>query len=271
MPDLPVDATSFDTRADAIRAIEERDVDGAVILRAEGPEVLTASANGAAPSSILTALGTQLATAQHTTPTTTEIVPWSQDDPSGAGMNAMGFPLVLGGIVGGVLVSLLVVGVRRRLLALAAYTLVGGIAGTAVIGPLLGIAPGGFWITALALGLGMLGTASTVVGLHALLGTAGLGVGAVITMFFANPISGATMPYQFIVGPWGEVGQYFVPGAANSLFREVSYFPDASMLHEWIVLSAWILGGITLSLTGHFRSSSPVNLPESELDPAAAM
>ncbi|MET4049141.1 MULTISPECIES: hypothetical protein [unclassified Rhodococcus (in: high G+C Gram-positive bacteria)] len=94
----------------------------------------------------------------------------------------------------------------------------------------------------------------------------GIGVGAVITMLIGNPISGAVLPYQFIAGPWGGIGQYFVPGAAASLVREVNYFPDASSLHEWVVLLAWILAGVALSVIGHYRSTTPIHLPENELE-----
>src|SRR4051794_28233316 len=48
-------------------------------------------------------------------------------------------------------------------------------------------------------------------------------------MFVANPISGAAQPYEFIAGPWGEIGQFFVPGAGSSLIRQISFFPDASV------------------------------------------
>jgi hypothetical protein len=265
--DLPFEITSYGSRAEAVRAIKERKIYGAFVLDATGPEALVAGAGSAPAVQIIKGVGTQLAGAQNKTLVTTDVVSLSADDPTGAGLNAMGFPLVLGGIVGGVLVSLLVAGVTRRLLALGIYAVVGGAATALVTEPLLGAVPGGFGPNAVALAIGMLGTASTVVGLNALLGVAGIGVGAVITMFIANPISGTTLPYQFIAGPWGEVGQNFVPGAANSLVREVNYFPDASMVHEWTVLLAWVLVGVLLSLTGHFRSTTPVHLPQSELEP----
>jgi hypothetical protein len=264
--DLPVDPTSYDSRADAVQAIQERKVYGAFVLGAGGPEVLVAGADGPATVSVIEGVGNQLAAEQGLQLTTTDVVPLSEDDPTGAGMSAMGFPLVLGGIVGGVVISLLVAGVTRRLLALGTYAVVGGVLVALVTGPMLGILGGHFWLEALVIGVGMLATASTIVGLNALLGTRGIAVGAVVTMLVGNPISGATLPYQFIAGPWGGVGQYFVPGAAASLVREVNYFPDASHLHEWLVLLAWALGGVLLSVLGHYRSSTPVHLPESELE-----
>lgn len=261
-----IDATIYETRDEAVRAVREREVYGTLVLDRATTEVIVAGAGNAAVRPLLEGIGAQLAGAQGTTLSTTDVVPLSEDDPSGSGINAMSFPLVLGGIVGGVLVSLLLAGVARRMLALALYAAIGGTLTAVVTGPLLGIAAGDFWTDVLVLAVGMLGTASTVVGLNALIGPAGIGVGAVITMLIANPISGANLPYQFISGPWGEIGQYFVPGAATSLFREANYFPAASSLHEWVVLAAWIVAGVALSMTGRFRSATPIHLPESELE-----
>lgn len=264
--DLPVDPTSLDSRDDAVRAIQEREVYGAYVVGPDGLEVLVAGAGGPAAVSLIQGVGAQLAAAQDAQVTTTDVVPLSEDDPTGAGLSAMGFPLVLGGIVGGVVISLLVAGVTRRLLALGVYAVLGGTLVAVVTGPLLGILSGHFWLEALAIGVGMLATASTVVGLNALLGAPGIAVGAVITMLIGNPISAATLPYQFIAGPWGTVGQYFVPGAGASLVREINYFPDASHVREWGVLLTWTAVGVLLSVLGHYRSSTPVHLPESELE-----
>ena len=55
----------------------------------------------------------------------------------------------------------------------------------------------------------------------------------------------------------------------KSLVREVNYFPDASSAHEWLVLIAWIVAGIRLSLLGHHRSTTPLHLPQGELEHAA--
>ncbi len=197
----------------------------------------------------------------------TDVVPLSANDPTGAGLNSASFPLVLGGMLGGVLVSLLVAGAVRRVMALLVYGAAAGVIVTLVLQTWLGVLQGSWLANAAAFGLAMLATAAVVVGFNSLLGTPGIAVGAVISLLIGNPISGAAMPYQFIAGPWGSIGQYFVPGAASTLIRSLSYFQDANTAPQWWTLAAWAAGGILLTLVGHFRSRAPIALPASELEP----
>lgn len=264
--DGPIDPVEVADRAAAVEAIEQRDVYGALVL-ADQPEVLVASGASVPAAQILRGVAAELPTQSSTPPKVTDVVPLSADDPNGAGLTAASFPLVLGGLIGGILISFLVVGVARRLVALVVYGLAAGLAVTLVMHTWFGIVGGSFWLAVLALGLAMLATSSVVVGLNALIGTPGIGVAAVLTMFVANPISGASQPYEFIAGSWGEIGQFFVPGAGSSLIRQISYFPDASSTQEWLVLSAWAAAGLALSALGHFRNRAPLPLPESELEP----
>jgi hypothetical protein len=197
----------------------------------------------------------------------TDVVPLSSDDPIGAGLTSASFPLVLGGMLGGVLVSLLVAGAVRRVVALLVYGIAAGAVVTLVLQTWLHVLQGSWLANAAAFGLAMLATAAVVVGFNSLLGTPGIAVGAVISLLIGNPISGAAVPVQFIAGPWGAVGQWFAPGAASSLVRSLSYFPDADTAPQWWTLAAWAAGGIVLTLVGHFRSSTALPLPAAELEP----
>ncbi len=262
----------------AISAIKDRTVYGAIVLGAS-PEVLTASAGNPVVAQLLTGVAAQLQTqlgqqvaaaggdSSQVKVTVTDVVPVAASDSSGNGLLAASFPLVLGGLLGGILVSLLVVGVVRRLIALAVYATAAGVVLALLLQTLFGILQGSFVVNASALALAMLATASIIVGFNALIGPPGIAVGAVITMLIGNPISGATLPLQFLVGPWGTIGQFFVPGAASGLVRELSYFPDADNAWRWWVLAAWAAGGLVLSAAGHFRNQAPIPLPAGELEP----
>ena len=279
-----VDFVRVAGRDAAVTQIAHREVYGALILPAgqgELPEVLTASAGSTSVTQLLGGLATSLqaqlvqqaaaagapgtaVAAIHVT--VTDAVPLASTDKNGSGLIAASFPLVLGGLLGGILVSFLVVGVVRRLLALVVYAAAAGTVVALILQTLFGILQGDFLVNTLALALSMLATASVVVGFNALLGPRGIAVGSVITMLIGNPIAGASIPMQFLVGPWGTIGQYFVPGAASTLIRDLSYFPDADPTRQWLVLAGWAVLGLLLSVTGHFRSQAPVALPAGELE-----
>lgn len=296
----PFDFVTVDSRADAVTQIRERKLYGAVLL-GDSPEVLTSSAASSASNQILRGVATQLQTqisagtlaaleqqlaalraggapaasgspSASTPPSVkiTDVVALSSHDSTGAGLAAASFPLVLGGMLGGVLVSFLVVGPGRRILALLVYGVSAGVVVTLVLQTWLEVLQRDWLLNAAAFGLAMAATASVVSGFNALLGTKGIAVGSVISLLIGNPIAGATLPYQFIAGPWGSVGQYFVPGAASSLVRSLSYFPDADTTVQWLVLGAWTVGGFLLTVLGHFRSQAPVQLPAGELEPVPA-
>ena len=293
------DITSVDSRDDAVTAIEQREVYGAVVL-SDDPEVLTASAGGTVNATVMAQVAAQLqqqVTAAVTagvqagiaqasaaqaagqlpteqalaivtkasavtapTVTTTDVVPLADTDPRGVGFASAAFPLVIGGMIGGILISLLVTGVWRRFTALAAYAVVAGLGLTAIMQTWFGILQGDFLLNAVAVGLSLLATASVIVGVTALIGRVGIAVGSLLTMLIGNPLSAATQPMQFLPGAWGAIGQYFVPGASTTLLRNLSYFPDAEPLQPWLVLGGWAVAGIVLSFLGHFRAQEVVHV-----------
>jgi hypothetical protein len=202
--------------------------------------------------------------------TVTDVVPLASTDARGAGLTAISFPLVIGGMIGGVLVSLLVAGVWRRLVAVLLYGVVAGIAVVAIAQPWFGILQGSAVLNSLAVTLSVLAISTFIVGMTSLIGSRGIAVGAVLAMLIGNPISGAAQPAQFLPGAWGEIGQYFPPGAGATLMRDLSYFPDASTLQAWLVLSGWVALGIVLMLVGHFRAQAVLPAADALESPASS-
>ncbi|MDO4919390.1 ABC transporter permease [Kocuria sp.] len=186
----------------------------------------------------------------------TDVVPLSGDDPRGAGLAIAGLPLTMGGMIGGVLISLLVNGPRKHLLAIVLYGIIGGLALACLMQGLFHILQGNFFANAGAIGLGIAATASVIVGLNALIGRPGIGVGAVITMFIGNPLSSLTQPKEFIAPPFGEIGQWLVPGLSGTVLRDLSYFPDANVSGQIWALIGWLAAGVVLVLSGHYRNQA---------------
>lgn len=245
------DLRSVPDRAAALAQVSQRETYGAIVLDdPAAPEVLTAPAGSAAATQLLTAVATQFrASGQEVT--LTPVVNLKADDPSGAGMNSLAFPLVLGGMLGGVLTALAIRTPIRRLAAVGVFGLVGGLGLTLIMQSWFGFLGGNFWANTAAIGLAVAATASIVGGFASVVGPPGIAIGAVLTLFVGNPLSAAAQPWQWLVEPWGAIGQHMVPGAAMTLLRSLTYFPDAATAGQWWTLLAWLLVGVTLVLLGH--------------------
>lgn len=193
---------------------------------------------GAAPISIPTI-----------TVTVTDIVPLADSDPRGAGLTAAMFPMIIGGMIGGIAITLLVKpGGSRRVVAVVLYAAAAGLVLAGILQGLYGALQGNYGLNAAAIALSIAAISGTITGLAGLIGPAGVGVGAAFTMLIANPISAATTPVEFLPAPWGAIGQGLPPGAAAALLRNLSYFPDADTGLSWLVLGLWAVGGLALTL-----------------------
>lgn len=291
--DLPFTFSRADTRADAVQAIERRESYGAYVLLAapgDGLEVLTAPAASPAVKTMLVQSADAMLTAQTrgaiaqaqsappaqpaspeaaaaaqqqmlgqvdqalAGPTVTDVVPLSDDDAQGSGLAVAALPLTIGGILGGMLLSNLVRGTWRRVVGVVVYAVVGGIVMVLILDTWFGFAPAPAFELWAAIALSLAATVGLIVGLHGALGAPGLGIGALITMFIGNPIASAQAPREFLPGPFGEIGQLFVPGATATLVRDLSYFPAADMTQPWLVLAGWVALGVILMVVGHHRT-----------------
>ncbi|MGW8483154.1 hypothetical protein ACWGJP_08430 [Microbacterium sp. NPDC055903] len=177
----------------------------------------------------------------------TDIAPFSEDDPNGAGLTVAMFPMLLGGMMGGIVLTLLVKGTARRLIGVVVYSAAAGLVLSGVLHSWLGALPAGYWLNAAALALTIAAISATITGLGGLFGAVGVPIGAVLMMLVANPIAAATVPVEFLVSPWGAIGQLMPPGAAGTLLRSISYFPDADVTAPWLVLGIWTVVGLALT------------------------
>jgi hypothetical protein len=242
---------AFDVRAvpDAAAArqlILDREVYGAVIVGPQGPqEVLVASAASPLVAQTLTQAAESFAgpPGAGTGPVVTDVAPAPEGDPRGLGLAAGALPLTLAGVITGAAMALRVRGPGRQL-AGSAFT--AAFVGPVVVGVLHG------WLGALAgnpvaemgvVALGVLAGALLVLGSHALLGVAGLSLGAAVMVLVGNPLSAATSAPELLPAGWAELGQALPPGALVNALRGVSGFDGAGVTTALLVLSAWVVAG----------------------------
>ncbi|SNX56756.1 hypothetical protein SAMN06272735_1209 [Streptomyces sp. TLI_55] len=252
-------------------AIEDRTVYGAVVVTAQGPELLTASAASPVVAQLLQQAVAQPTAAEGTQVRTVDVVAAPAKDPRGAALNASVLPLALAGIAAGAAVTSVGLRGTRAAVALVGASALAGMAAAGITDSWLGVVTGNWWAEAGVFGLATLAVSSAVAGLAALLGTAGIGIASGVIMLFGNPFSAAPSAPQLLPEPAGAIGQWLPPGASATLLRSVAYFDGAAATGPALTLTWWAALGLGAVLLGNAlkgRKKSAASAAERELVPA---
>lgn len=238
--------------AEARTAIEEREVYGAFVPTEKGARLLTASAAGPVVAQLLEeAAAAQLPPGG--TVRTTDIVPAVTADPRGSGLNASVLPLAISGVAAGAVVTFLGLRGIRAVGALIVAAALAGAVASALAGSWLGVLPGNWWAVAGAFGLSVLAVSAAVAGLAALMGPAGIGVGALAAVVLGNSFAGVSSAPELLPEPAGAIGQLLPPGAGGTLLRSVSFFDGNGAGEPLLVLSLWAALGLVAVVAGGLR------------------
>lgn len=236
------------TRDQAVRAIRDRDVSGAIVVGAQGVEILTASAGGPQVSQLLGQMATGMqaqaaASGKAVTVKVTDVVPAGK---AASAANLTMLPALIAGLTGSIVGFLIVKKPGRRIATLLAAAVTAGLAGSAILGPWFGVLQGDYWLQAAALATGVLAIGSFITGLASIVGRGGLAVGALVIMLFGNPWGGFLAPTEFLATPWGTIGSYLPNYNILNLLKSVSFFPDSATGRYWLVLAIWIVCGLAM-------------------------
>lgn len=263
------DVTAYASADDAEKAIRDRDAVGGFALDQDRTTVLLASAAGSGYSQALRSIGLGLS-AQGQSVAYRDVVPFTADDPAGAGVSALAIPLIFGAMISSVILVLVlrVRGRARAGLALAVAVLAGLVITTLMRFAFHSI-DDGFLLTAVAVSMGTAAIGLTVLGLESAIGSPGLGMAAMLMMFVANPLSGFATGWQWLPHPWGLIGQLLPVGATGTAVRSTAFFDGHGATTSFVVLGAWIAVGLALVLGSAARTpqrpdveSADVRAPE---------
>jgi hypothetical protein len=247
--------------AEARQLIEGRDVYGAIVLSPDGPpQVLTASAASPVVAEVMRTLAAHMADTPEGAQAAPveDVIPLPDDDPRGAGFTAAALPMVMGGMIVGIALSFAVTGVWRRVGGALIAATGGGLVGGLVVQSWLGALEGNYLANSGVLALTIAAIALTLIGLNALIGPAGIGLGAAVMFLLGNPLSGVTSAPEMLPTGWGTLGQLLPPGAGGNLLRSTSFFDGAAAGGPALVLGTWIVVGAALAAIGHARRPAQV-------------
>lgn len=250
---LTAQAGAFDVRryADesaARAAIEDREVYGAFVVTPGGPKVLTASAASPAVAQLLNHAAAELP-ARAAPVEVVDVVA----SPRGAALASSVLPLVLAGLLTGVVASLLAAGALGRAGLVLVGSLLAGLTATAIVQSWLEVVEGEWLTNAAVLSLTVLAIASVTAGLYAVLGERGVGLAALTMVLIGNPFSGVASAPELLPDPVGGIGQLLPPGAGGNLLRSTGFFDGAAAGGHVVVLSTWVLAGLALLLVAGAR------------------
>jgi hypothetical protein len=257
LPGSPLDPRAVADEATARKRIMERDIDGALVLNPAGTTdtLLVASGGGTVLATALEHLTTTLEKAERRTVRVVDVAPASPKDFDGLSS----FYLVVGWCVGGYLcASILAISTgarpanpRRaaiRLATMAAVSVVGGLGGAIIVGPVLDALPGS---VAALWGLGALITfavGAATLALQGLFGIVGIGLAILLVVIAGNPSAGGAFPLPMLPPFWEAIGPALPPGAGTWAARSIAYFQGNATLGALLVLSAWAAVGIVITL-----------------------
>ncbi|MEC4019603.1 DUF3533 domain-containing protein [Streptomyces sp. H27-D2] len=257
LPGGPLDPRTLPNEATAVRQIENRDIDAALLIDPRGStdRLLVAGGGGASLSQAVELVVSKAEKAEKRAVKVIDIAPSDRGDSRGLSS----FYLVVGWCVGGYLCAAALAisaGARPananraliRLAVLALYSIVAGLLGTIVAGPVLDALPGslfGLW------GLGALlvfAVGATTLALQGLAGTMGIGLAILIIVVFGNPSAGGAYPYPLLPPFWQAIGPALPPGAGTWAARSIADFHGNAGTGPLLVLSAWAVAGTVLTL-----------------------
>src|SRR3954463_6375752 len=259
-PGAPGGAAGSDDAAR--RLLADREMDGVLLLGADGADtLLVAGAEGGAVSSALGEVLTQVDNAQQRTLTTTDAIPAAAGD--ARGLSA--FYLAIGWVVGGYLVAA-IIGVSAgsrpstrargavRLGALAVYSVVSGIGGALITGPVLGVFDGHLLALAAFGALLVFAVGAVTMALQVWTGLIGLGLAILLFVILGNPSAGGAYPAPLLPPFWAGIAPWLPPGAATDAVRGIVYLRGGRAGASGLVLIAYAVVGFVAVLQGPVAS-----------------
>ncbi|MGW7368179.1 ABC transporter permease [Streptomyces sp. NPDC054841] len=260
------DVHRYADEAAARDAIEDRAVYGALVVTPQGPKVLTASAASPVVAQLLKESATAGAPSGAQV-RSEDVVAAPAGDPRGSALASSILPLALAGTAAGGAVTALGLRGARAATALVGASILVGIAATALADSWLGVLTGDWWAQAGAFALTALAIGGAVAGPAALIGTAGIGLGALLVVLIGNAFSGVASAPELLPEPAGLIGQWLPPGAGGSLLRSVAYFDGSAAGGPALTLALWAVLGLTAVLIGG-RPGRPASATTTRSAPA---
>lgn len=248
---------TYDSRAAAVRAVDEQKVFAILDVREAGRAVTldVSGASGASVAQLLEEAAPAVGKEAGVAVTVTDIKPLQEGDPRGLAIFYISLAAVIIGFVGAIQLSVHARALNplERIAFTAAYALLGGFTIAAVVDWLLGALDLPFVESWLILAFtmftsGMVFTMfNTLVGRWAMIPTWGLMV------LLGNPSSGGAVSWPLLPSVLGFIGRWLPPGASVNAQHTAVYFAGYQHAFPFLVLAGWALVSCAVFWTWRHR------------------
>lgn len=238
--------------AAAARAIDDREVYGAVLLGGGTTRLLVASAASATAAQALTKMITPFAAATPSKLIVQDVKPLPPGDPRGSGPAFAVVAWALGGYLGAMLIGR-VMGMRSRtprhllarLAVLAGYAIASAAAVVAVADAGLGVLTGHPLPLIAAGALLVFAIGCFTSALQGLLRLVGVLASVLIIILLGNPSAGGgQIPAQMMPAFWRALAAVMPNPAAVSAVRGIEFFGGVAIGHALLVIALWAAASI---------------------------
>ncbi|MEU9318297.1 hypothetical protein [Streptomyces sp. NPDC048295] len=226
----------------ADHALKHRDVDA--ILTPQGAHALSltvAGANGLSTTTAVENLVSAYAHGADKTVTLTDGVPLSHYDSRGLA----GFYVAFGVTMSGFVLAQNILGLskglhlRHRFTLMAGVSVIAGLIGATLAGPILGAVPAPFIPLAATLALLAAAAAFTTKLLGTFFGSVGVPISTLLLLTVGNSTSGASIGQDLLPSAARVLSDILPPGAAVRAITDLSYFNGAHAGVALLTLTAW--------------------------------
>ena len=243
--------TSYGSVDAAQAAIDARSVDGVVVLGAADPRLILAGAAGDAVTGVITGALTNAFRAQGRAVTVETVHPFASGDAHGLILFFVVLAVVISTLVAQALVGLRNdTGLGVRLVMVAVYGCLASLVGMGTAAWLADGYGSGFWTATGLVGLASAAIGAVVAGSARLLGTAGVGLAALIVVLLDLVASGGPIGSQLLPDFYRWLAPAMPAGQLYSALRGALYFDNAGLGMPIAVLCAWLAGGLVLMVLG---------------------
>jgi hypothetical protein len=240
--------TTYASEADALAAVDRREVDAALVVSPAGPRLVVAGAAGDAVAGGITGAFTGAFRAEGTELPVQVVHPFSAGDPHGIVL----FFLLLATLVSSVVVgALAALGTSDRswtvpLGIVAIYAVSAGVVGTLAAAWLAGGYGDGLWGAMGVVALLSFAVAVSVAGLARLLGPAGVALGALVVVFLGLVSSGGPLGTAFLPDAYRTIAPWLPVAPAADALRGALFFGGSGLAAPLLVVAGWAILGVAV-------------------------